>query len=482
MDSVIESKRIKIIIFFCLCIASLQAASIGDIFKSGLQTTGDLDTSGDVFLIGEADGTIEAPSGSGVIHCGENTSDPACTKSGQRVNGAPGNWPDVDNAEDKSTAWNLTTLDLQPGTYRDVNIGYQHKLILHNGTYYMRKLTFGSNAELNTSSVTNTVQLLIRDSTDFSNVSVNCDSNDNPLPPHHLAFYSGGDVTITDGGCISGFVYLLDGKLTFNSNVVAAGAFSADTMSLLDQSRITNRVDDLPLVDFGPICQSNMCLVKEKGGKWHMIGIPADIDGKTVSEVFGDDFDDNNFTGSSSDTWRIYERTYSDTDNTSSYSMVPTNGTLHQGQGYWLGNQNDIVWDLDGLANVTWDTNCPNVNNSKVTECLTIRLKSASDNSTPPQGGPYRYFLSGYMGLKTARWMDFRFKINGGSAITPTEAHDNGLIDNQIWIYNEGSNAYDTCVDDDAGCVVDPREGFWIELNSTTTNQTIDLIIPNGGA
>jgi hypothetical protein len=446
---------------------------MGDIFKSGLQTSGDLDASGDVFLIGEDDGTIEAPSGSGVIHCGENTSDPDCNKTGQRIIGTPFDWPNL--AQDINGQYQ-EEIDIQPGTYGKVSVGGEGKLILHEGTYYMKELTFGWNAQMDTSSVQNTIQLLVKDKTDFQNVSVNCDSNDNPLPPHHLAFYSGGDVTLTDGGCISGFVYLLDGKLTFNSNVVASGSFSAETMSLLDQSRITNRVDDLPLVDFGPICQSNMCLVQEEGGKWHMIGIPADVEGRTVSEVFGDDFDDSNFTGNSSDTWRIYERIYSDTDNTSSYSMVPTTGTLHQGQGYWLGNQNDVYWDLDGLANVTWDsTGCPVGN-----ECLTIDLKPASDAGGA--GGPYRYFLTGYMGLTSAKWYDFRFVIDTGSALNPTDAHNAGWVNKQIWKYDETNGNYATCDDSDTNCEVNPREAFWIELQSQTAGHTVKLIIPNGGA
>jgi hypothetical protein len=176
--------KIKTLGLLAICTWSLHAASIGDIYKSGLQTTGDLDASGDVFLIGESDGTIEAPSGSGVIHCGDTASDPDCTKTGQRVEGAPGNWPDVDNAEDKSTTWNQTTLDLPPGTYGKVSIGYGHKLILHNGAYFMRELQFGDSAELDTSSVDTTLQLMVRDKTDLSNTSVNCDSDDNPYPPH----------------------------------------------------------------------------------------------------------------------------------------------------------------------------------------------------------------------------------------------------------------------------------------------------------
>ena len=59
--------KIKSIALSLACTLSLHAASMGDIFKSGLQTSGNLDASGDVFLIGESDGTIEAPGGSGTI-------------------------------------------------------------------------------------------------------------------------------------------------------------------------------------------------------------------------------------------------------------------------------------------------------------------------------------------------------------------------------------------------------------------------------
>jgi hypothetical protein len=324
---------------------------------------------------------------------------------------------------------------------------------------------------------------MVRDSSNLSNVSMNCDNNSNPAPSYKLVYHTGGDITYSSQACVSGFVHA-DGKITFNSPVLAYGGFSGASFDIANDSEIHNRIYELPATDFGPICETNTCPRKMTGGEWHMLAIPADVTGKTVSDIFGDDFGDSDYTGSSNDTWRVYKRVYDSTTNDSSYAMVPTTGGLTQGNGYWLGNKNDTFWDLGGLSEVNWNTTCPNdINNPKVTKCLMIDLEQASDNSTPPAGGPYRYFLTGYMGLTSARWMDFRFVIDGDPPITPDQASNNGWVNKQIWKYNESAGDYSSsCDDSSASCILKPYEGFWIELQSNTKGHTIQLIIPNGGA
>jgi hypothetical protein len=115
---------------------------------------------------------------------------------------------------------------------------------------------------------------------------------------------------------------------------------------------------------------------------------------------------------------------------------------------------------------------------------LTIDLKSTS-SSDPANGGPYRYNMLGYMGLKPAKWADFRFVVDGGASMTPDAFGLTGYGSSEIWIYD--GSGYDPCTDtqgstNNPNCEIDPYEGFWVELNSTTTGKSIQLIIPNGGA
>ena len=469
---------VKVLGLLGVGMASLQAADMSDVFHSALQAATDIKVTGTT-VYDEADGTVEATGDSSTITDGTNGG--TITRSGtSRVAPNDINWPDVDSPSPINGGYQQT-VSLSPGTYSDVSIGSQGKLEVSAGTYYIRKLTFNDSAEI-VMPATGTVQLMVRDSSSLSNVSMNCDSNKNPAPSNKLVYHTGGDITYNSQACVSGFVHA-EGKITFTSPVYAYGGFSAEEFEIGNNSEIHNRIYELSSTDFGPICETNTCPMKMIGGKWHMVGISADVSGKKVSDVFGDDFNDSQYTGSSNDTWRVYKREYDGTTNDSSYTMVPTTGGLTQGNGYWLGNKNDTFWDLGGLSEVNWNTTCPNdINNPKLSECLTIDLEPASDNGTPPAGGPYRYFLTGYMGLKAAKWEDFRFVIDGGSPITPSAADTAGWANKQIWKYDESSGQYVTCDDGNSGCIVNPHEGFWIELNSTTAGlNSLQLIIPNGG-
>jgi subtilisin-like proprotein convertase family protein len=211
---------------------------------------------------------------------------------------------------------------------------------------------------------------------------------------------------------------------------------------------------------------------------WAMIGIPADLrDGTySVDDVLGDDMN-----GSYQDDWVIYERTYSTTDNSSDYRLLDIDDKLEFGKGYWLGSRYSSEWFIDGLPSVDYNsTNSACVN----APCVEIDLTSVThnfDEDGDDGTGPYRYNLSGFIGLdKPVEWADCRFLVDG-VAYTPSDMNDSGYANKQIWLYNgtgvSASDSYTTC-DDTMPCKLIPFEGFWVQLLGKTKNKTIKLLIP----
>jgi len=211
---------------------------------------------------------------------------------------------------------------------------------------------------------------------------------------------------------------------------------------------------------------------------WALIGIPADLrqGNFTVADVFGDDMN-----GTYGDDWIIYERTYSDTDNSSGYRLLDENDTVRFGIGYWLGSRYDSEWYVDGLPSVDYNaTNSACVNDP----CVEIDLTPVThdfDVDGDDGTGAYRYNLSGFIGLqKPVEWADCRFIIDG-EAYTPSDANASGYASKQIWLYNgtgtTASDSYTTC-DDTMPCKLVPFKGFWIQLQGKTKGKTVKLLIP----
>jgi len=211
---------------------------------------------------------------------------------------------------------------------------------------------------------------------------------------------------------------------------------------------------------------------------WDLIGIPIELRGTavTVEDVFADDMN-----GTYDTDWKLYKRVYSTTDNSSSYVQLALTDELEFGIGYWLGSRYSSEWYVDGLQNVDYnstDSACVNA------PCVEIDLTPVThdfevdgDDGT----GPYRYNMSGFIGLeKPVSWADCRFLIDGTS-YTPSDANSSGYVSKQIWLYNgtgtDRSNSYITC-DDTMECKLVPFKGFWIELHGKTKGKSIKLLIP----
>jgi len=223
------------------------------------------------------------------------------------------------------------------------------------------------------------------------------------------------------------------------------------------------------------------CRAAISGGTWDLIGIPADLRTETdtsIAKILGDDMN-----GTYGDDWRIYAREYSDTNNSSWYTYLSDiNTPLEFGKAYWLGSKNDEAWDVNDMQAVDY-----NSTNSACTTgtCVEVDVKSVSldeDIEDTNGTGPYRYYMTGFVGKTPVDWADCRFIIDG-TVYTPSDAEAAGYVNKQIWQYNVGStdpaNQYNTCDDSTPGsCLLEPYKGFWIELHGPTKEKTVKLLIP----
>jgi subtilisin-like proprotein convertase family protein len=232
------------------------------------------------------------------------------------------------------------------------------------------------------------------------------------------------------------------------------------------------------------------CEANATAGIWGLIGIPADLRtsaNKDVSHVF-DEFPAGSYNVSANaDGWIVMKRNYSTTDNSSSYSIVPYNGTpLEFGQGYWLLSKQNVTWSENTLQKVDYNsthgactaTSCVEIDMTAITKNF-----AAPDNDANDHSGRNRNNMLGFVGRMPVNWADCRILINGTS-YTPSAADAAGYIDKQVWQYNPGvgganANGYTTCDDTSpGGCKLEPYKGFWIVLHGKTKNTTVKLLIP----
>ena len=179
--------------------------------------------------------------------------------------------------------------------------------------------------------------------------------------------------------------------------------------------------------------------------------------------------------------WILFKRLYSTVDNSSSYKALELNDILEFGQGYWLGSKLGSEWFVDGTVATDYNSTS---SDCVASECVEVDLTSASLDfavDANDGSGPYRYNMVGHVSIKKpVNWADCRFIIDG-TAYTPTDAQTAGYASKQIWLYNgtgtDASNSYTTC-DDTMNCKIVPFKGFWVELDGSTKNKTVKLLIP----
>jgi len=225
------------------------------------------------------------------------------------------------------------------------------------------------------------------------------------------------------------------------------------------------------------------CFASIKANSWELIGIPADLrkeSDTSIDKIFGDDM-----TGSYGTDWRIYKREYSDTNNSSWYTYISDSSeALEFGVGYWLGSKKDENWSVNDMAPVDYDYSG---DGCVALSCVELDIKSVSLDESAGDDlegtGPYRYFMTGFVGNSPVSWSDCRFVIDG-TVYTPSDAESAGYLNKQIWQYNPDSmdadsNGYTTCDDVTPGsCKLIPYKGFWIEMQGPSKDKIVKLLIP----
>jgi len=221
-----------------------------------------------------------------------------------------------------------------------------------------------------------------------------------------------------------------------------------------------------------PVCDSSI-----DANSWKLISFPAELRGVSLSidDLLGDDM-----TGTYGDDWRVYKREFSDTNNSSWYTYIDDTSTpLEFGKAYWLGSKNDENWNTLDLEDVDYNATC--ASDQDATHCIEIPLVSVAlsedDGDDLQETGAYRYNMVSFTGHTPIHWSTCRIVVNG-TTMTPSEAKDNGYISNQIWIYSNSTNSYNTFTDTDSSDWFIPYNGFWIEMDSQSKENNISLLIP----
>lgn len=387
----------------------------------------------------------------------------------------------------------------QPGDYFSLDISGS-TITLAPGDYFFYEFLTDATSSIQAEGSTGTVKIYVQDkliiSSSHINTVIRTNSNDDPdfglnsstQTPDRFQIYTTatGNKLNASKAAIVGFLYV-DGDST-NSNYFIWGAVSAANFGLQNNGWILNGTDYTPFITSGPGIQNGKLLP----AGWSLIGIPALMDG---NQTFNDVFNEPEFGTNQGDPigWWAYERTFSTTDNTASYSEVIGTDNPVQSQGYWLYNTNEVNWTVDGLRPVVWDIPTGTDQCTSANKCKSYTLTMPSVGcAVANSGGPYRYNYIGYPGITQADWADFRIAVtdsNGTRAVyKPGDAAVATYMSTQIWQYNgtpdTTSNAYGTCNNIDINsCLIEPYTGFLLELNCSLVDdgvQSIELIIPNG--
>jgi hypothetical protein len=231
------------------------------------------------------------------------------------------------------------------------------------------------------------------------------------------------------------------------------------------------------------------CVAAIEEHTWELIGIPADFRSASNTKTTVADIFDDDMGGTYGTDWRVYRRDYNTTDNNSSYHYMALGDTLKFGAGYWLGSKINGNWSENGAVSVDYNSSTNGTNDCPAERCVEIWLTPVSlDNTaTPPDdlngSGPYRYYMTGFIGKIPVNWADCRLIISDADGsnrelMTPSDANATGYMANEIWKYDPNSSGYATCTDTDAECKLEPYKGFWVELHGPTKNKTVKLLIP----
>ncbi len=497
------NKILMLMITVCLLTTPVFAVLATDIFSSGVNTevnnlknSEDIDGQGGE-VWGERDNELVGGTIGGVTCTNDGGANfVPCAISGTTRTPAPytfidANWP---TAAEFAVAQNVDVAKTEirtitPGIYNrifvDGNNANRGQLIMEPGTYWINEYVI--KGQVIPGGTEGTVVSLIKTELNFTGSLNNCQQNGTPqYGPERYTFYTEDTQAEVSSACISGYMYLKYALKQAQMNLW--GAVSAQQVTLQNGAHIYVDMGSLLFADFRPFLE----IGPQHTAGWHIVSAPAEINVTnpvTVEDFFGNDFNISTFRQD----WRVYQRDYNDSGDHSVYykELVNETDNLEKGRGYWIGTKKDANMTVLGLKPVVWEYDIPGC--TSVNGCYRYTLKSCSVGDTDP----YLYNLVGYPGASVADWADYRVEVDGnGTFMTPSRAHEENIINNQIWYYDSKGNTdqvlsgeYETC--DDGGLLGDSNnscinrpdyfQGYWVEVNCTNSiGKTIDLIIPNG--
>jgi hypothetical protein len=266
-------------------------------------------------------------------------------------------------------------------------------------------------------------------------------------------------------------------------------------VALGDDEIATLKANDLAGNNYTGVARDSVvCDASITGHTWELVGIPADFRNSSNTKTTIEDIFDDDMSGSYGTDWRVYRREYNVTDNNSSYVYMDIKDELKFGVGYWLGSKLDSTWSENGAVSVDYNSSTNGTNDCPAERCVEIPMTSvALDEAVDDlnNSGPYRYFMTGFIGKQPINWSDCRLIVSDldGSnqeILTPSDADSAGYMYKQIWQYNPSNSkseakGYTTCDDVTPGsCKLIPYKGFWVELHGKTKDKTVKLLIPKG--
>jgi len=207
-----------------------------------------------------------------------------------------------------------------------------------------------------------------------------------------------------------------------------------------------------------------------KPNSWESLVVPANPNGQTVRQLFGDNMGDLEF----GEQWVVF--TY---DSSAGQYNKPADidTVLAAGQAFWIVQIGDSVVDLD------FPTNLPTVERQYSTSCggsygcFIVPLPDSLSNVTQYQllGAPFSTPLN---------IENLRFTTNSGasacsSGCTLDAASSASFSDNFLWVYNSTNESYDQ---PGMGSSLAPWQGFWVTRKPAAFNTQPQLEFPFNSA
>ena len=201
--------------------------------------------------------------------------------------------------------------------------------------------------------------------------------------------------------------------------------------------------------------------------RWSIVGLSCEnTPSNSVADVFGNDFPVEAY----GQDWVLYGHDPAQ----DSYAPLTTDSPLLAGRGYWLFSLQDGSFNPGGNPHAL-------VSKQDSPECASDAGCFEIDLSEPGNGQSERWNLLSHPLNQSTEWKDVCLS-DGTSSYSPSQADVARLMSKNIHKYN--GNAYETYDDVTLGLtgVLNPNEGFWIQLLENAVGANLKLLVPAGAA